>query len=552
MKTLLLSTATILYSLTILGQDGSPDNTFNAGTAANNMVYAVSQNPAGKLMISGTFTSFNGTAINRIARINLDGSIDNTFTPGTGLGGNGAWKFAYQSDGKMLIVGYFSDVNGSSASRIARLNTNGTFDNTFVVGTGFDNTTAGLAIQSDGKVIVGGSYNTYNGTAKNCIVRLNTNGSIDNTFSIGTGLNQAVRDLVLQPDGKVIVVGAFTAYNGTARNYIVRLNSDGTLDNTFSIGTGANAQIYSVSLQSDGKILIGGLFTTFNGSSALYLARLNSDGSRDNTFSTTTGANSDVRSIFQLSDGKIFIAGTFTSYKGTSVSRVARLTSTGSLDAGFNSGTGASGTVFNSIQLSGGKIAIGGLFTTYNGGSMNYVGVLQNTGGSLPLQFGSLSVTKISQGAIINWTLNDMDGNETMNIQRKTDQSDWTTIHTTRAAFNKKTYEYKDISIIKGSVYYRIEVVSANGNVFYSTVKSITNEQTVEKRSFEMNGSVVTDGQLHLTINSMDPIALCDMNGKLLRFYYLSPGERVITISELQKGVYVLKSNSSVSRFVIK
>ena len=552
MKTLLLSLGTVLYTFTIFGQDGSADNTFNPGTGANNMVYTVSQDPNGKLMASGFFTSINGTAMNHIARFNLDGTLDNSFTPGSGLGGDGAWKFAYQSDGKMLVVGYFSSVNGSSASRIARLNTNGTFDNTFVVGSGFNNTTAGIAVQSDGKVIVGGSYSSYNGTSRNAIVRLNSDGSLDNSFNIGTGLNQAVRDLILQPDGKVIVVGAFTSYNGTSRNYIVRLNTDGSLDNTFNIGSGASSQIYSVALQADGKILIGGLFTSFNGTTAAYLARLNTDGSLDNTFSTTTGASSEVRSISQLSDGKIFIAGTFTSYKGTSINRVARLTSTGALDAGFNVGTGSAGTVFSGIQLSGGKIAIGGVFTSYNGSTMNYLGVLQNTGGSLPMQFGALNLTKISQGVLLNWSLAETDGNEVMNVQRRTDRSDWTTIHSSRAMFDKKTYEYKDLSLVKETVYYRIEIVSASGNVFYSTIKSLIASNVVDQKSFVIKGTVISDGRVRLTVNTEEPIGLSDMNGKLIRFYYLEPGEQQITVTDLQKGIYVLKSNTTVSRFAIK
>lgn len=552
MKTLLLTLSTFFYAIILLGQDGSLDNTFSPGTGPNGTVYVVSQNPDGKLMASGTFTSYNGTAIGGIVRLNLDGTIDNSFTPGTGLSGGGAWRIAYQSDKKMVLVGYFSSINGSARSRIARLNTDGTVDNSFTVGTGFDNTTAGLAIQSDGKIIVGGSFGNYNGTARNGIVRLNTDGTLDNTFSIGTGFNQAVRDLILQPDGKIIVAGVFTAYNGTGRNYIARLNSDGSLDNTFTIGTGGNGQIYSVALQSDGKVLIGGQFSSFNGTGAAYLARLNADGSLDNTFSTITGASTDVRSIMQLSDGKIFIAGNFITYKGATAVRVARLTSSGLLDAGFNSGTGASANIFSAIQLSGGKIAIGGTFTNYNSTGMNYLAVLQNTGGSLPLQFGNLNLTRLPQATLLSWYLTDMEGNETMYVQRKTERTDWTTIQQFPVVAGKKNYEYKDPENIKGTVSYRIQITSTTGTNFYSTTKSILLSTNTEQKAFILKGSIIADARVHLTVYTNEPIGLSDMNGKLIRFYYLSPGEHQININDLPKGLYFMQCGNTVSRFVAK
>ncbi len=99
--------------------------------------------------------------------------------------------------------------------------------------------------------------------------------------------------VAVQSDGKVLIGGTFTTYNGTSRGYVARLNSDGSLDTAFATGAGANSQVNSVAVQSDGKILIGGDFTTYNGTSRVRVARLNSDGSLDTGFlATGAGANS--------------------------------------------------------------------------------------------------------------------------------------------------------------------------------------------------------------------------------------------------------------------
>ncbi|MFH0865697.1 MAG: delta-60 repeat domain-containing protein, partial [Bacteroidota bacterium] len=161
------------------------------------------------------------------------------------------------------------------------------------------------SIQSDGKIIIGGNFNYYNGTAMNRIARLNADGSLDGAFNVGTGANGVVETISIQSDGKIIIGGGFSFYNGTARARIARLNADGTLDNTFTIGTGANDAVETSSIQSDGKIIIGGRFTTYNGTARNRIARLNADGSLDAAFNPGTGANDDVQTSSIQSDGKI-------------------------------------------------------------------------------------------------------------------------------------------------------------------------------------------------------------------------------------------------------
>jgi len=331
------------------------------------------------------------------------GSLDVTFNPGTGAGWITSspinlivWTTAVQPDGKIIIVGIFNSYNGTARNRIARLNADGSLDATFNPGSGANSSNATAtpdimttAVQADGKIIIGGDFNTFNGTTRNRIARLNADGSLDATFNPGTGANQYIRSTAVQADGKIIIGGAFTSYNGTTRNRIARLNADGGLDTTFNpSGTDESSELSTIAVQADGKIIIGGTFTSFNGQSRRRIARLNADGSLDATFNSGTGANDWVRNIAVQADGKIIIVGNFTSYNGTSRNRIARLNADGGLDASFNfnPGTGANNGITTTSVQANGKIIIGGLFTSYSGTRRNYIARL-NTDGSLDATF---------------------------------------------------------------------------------------------------------------------------------------------------------------------
>ena len=175
---------------------------------------------------------------------------------------------------------------------------------------------------------MGGFFTSYNGITGNYIARLHSNGSFDTGFNIGgTGANNDIRNILIQSDGKILIGGTFTGYNGISANRVARLNSNGSLDTGFNVGgTGANNQIITLSLQTDGKILIGGVFTGYNGVSANKFARLNSNGSLDTGFVTTVGASSTVNTITLQPDGKILIGGAFTGYNSVVTNYIARVT----------------------------------------------------------------------------------------------------------------------------------------------------------------------------------------------------------------------------------
>ena len=388
---IIISGAFITYNgatrirITRLNTDGSLDAGFNTGMGANGIIRTCAIQSDGKIIIGGVFTFYNGTMSNRIARLNTDGSLDAGFNTGTGAS-NTIQSLAIQSDGKIIIGGLFITYNGVTRNHITRLNTGGGLDESFNAGTGANNTIQTSSLQSDGKIIIGGDFNSYNGAARNKIARLNTDGSVDAGFNIGTGANSAIISTTIQNDGKIIIGGDFTTYNGTLTNKIARLNTNGSLDAGFNPGTGANSIIRSTAIQSDGKIIIGGTFTLYNGIVANRIARLNSDGSLDAGFTPGTGANNIIQTTAIQTDGKIIIGGSFTSYNGTMVNRIARLNTDGSLDAGFNPGTGANNIIQTIAIQSDGKIIIVGYFTSFNGTVRRRITRL-NTDGSLDAGF---------------------------------------------------------------------------------------------------------------------------------------------------------------------
>ena len=223
-----------------------------------------------------------------------NGTANFTFYTNLGTGFNGPlYNVTTQPDGKILVGGNFGTLNGNTRNRLVRLNSDGTEDTSFYtnLGGGFNNIVHSIEIQSDDKILVGGFFDNFNGNTRNRLVRLNSNGTEDTSFytNLGTGFNNSVYNVTIQPDGKILVGGSFTALNGSTRNKLVRLNSNGTEDTSFysNLGTGFEgvelipSNIRSVYVQPDGKILVGGFFVSLNGNTRTNLVRLNSNGTED-------------------------------------------------------------------------------------------------------------------------------------------------------------------------------------------------------------------------------------------------------------------------------
>lgn len=319
-----------------LNTDGSLDTSFNIGTGFADNVKTIVIQVDGKILVGGEFQRYNnGPFRNGIVRLNTDGSQDISF--GSVFGGfNGAVKtIALQADGKILIGGRLSLPNGTKWG-ILRLNTDGSL-NTFGTGaSGFDGSVNAIIIQTDGKIIVGGSLNKYNGSFGNDIMRFNANGSVDNTFFIFGAFHGDVDTLALQSDGKILAGGTFRkGFGGARENYIARLNPGGSLD-PFIIGASFSgdmdyADVRTIAVQHDGKILVGGNFSSFKNIRTDGIARLNMDGTLDSSFVIGTGfyslptTSAFLETIALQSDGKILAGGVFSNYTGISRNSIARL-----------------------------------------------------------------------------------------------------------------------------------------------------------------------------------------------------------------------------------
>jgi uncharacterized delta-60 repeat protein len=280
---------------------------------------------------------------------------------------------ALQPDGKIIYVGSFTKYRGNICNRIVRINSDGTIDPTFLIGTGFSDFANVVTLQPDGKILVGGVFFNYQAVTRPKLIRLNTDGSIDSSFVVSNTFNfytnnSWVEDVLMQPDGKILLGGGFT-YG------IARINSDGSPDNDFAIGSGFNLSVYSLALQIDGKILAGGSFTTFNGVNRNNIIRLNTNGSKDDSFSIGIGFNGKVNDVAIQADGKVLICGDFSTYKGITQKKIVRLLTDGAVDAAFDIGTSfANATSIYDPQSpekialdANGNVMIAGSFTSFNG-----------------------------------------------------------------------------------------------------------------------------------------------------------------------------------------
>jgi uncharacterized delta-60 repeat protein len=244
--------------------------------------------------------------------LNSDGSLDTGFNPGTGADGD-VKAMALQADGKVFIGGSFRKVNGVARYQFARLNSDGSLDISFNPAV-LDTTVLSIALQADGKLLLGGWFTM----PRNHVVRLNDDGSLDTSFNPLTNANDTIGSVVLQADGKMFIGGSFTTVGGWASQGLARLNSNGSLDATFlPANTVACGIVCALVVQSDGKLLIGA------GTSPP--SRLNSDGSLDTSFNTGTGANGGVYSMALQADGKLWIGGNFTAVNGVTRNHIARL-----------------------------------------------------------------------------------------------------------------------------------------------------------------------------------------------------------------------------------
>lgn len=336
--------------------------------------------PASYSYLFGSMTAKTPLERQRFAVTDLNGELDNSVSIGSGFTIASPTTTVSQigldfdSTGKYYVTGGATGYNGINITTLAgsyvRLNTDGTLDTTFYGGV--NNATIYSKVASDGKVYLYGNFTTLTGTSASGpisgspqrIVRLNSNGTLDGGFSVGSGPAAVVRDLQFQSDGKLVIVGNFTGYAGSTVTRAIRLNTNGIRDTSFTAAS-INAEVTSASIDSSGKIYIAGAFTGGR------IRRMNADGSTDTAFVVGSGFNGNVNKVLAVSD-KVYVGGSFFSYNGVSARGLTRLNSDGSIDTGFNIGTGIGGTIstgFNQVRdiiQVGSNILVVGDFNYYN------------------------------------------------------------------------------------------------------------------------------------------------------------------------------------------
>jgi uncharacterized delta-60 repeat protein len=286
-----------------------------------------------------------------------------------------------------------------------------------------------MVVQADEKVLVGGDWGPSDAWLNKKLVRLNANGRIDQTFITGAGFNDAVHCIQLVAGGKIMVGGSFTTFNGVPCNRICRLNADGTLDPTFNAALGCDATVRDIQPVTGNKYVIGGDFTSAGGAGRNRLARLNFDGINDVTFNVGgSGVVGQVRTLALQTDGRVLVGGAIASYNGVARSNLFRILATGAIDTGYMSaiGSGADGQV-NDIAMVGTSHVVAGAFNNMNGVFRSGLCKLTSTGNLIPtyeepqLTFASIGdfrqVLVLSSGATLEVQVTGWSNNYLVNVK---------------------------------------------------------------------------------------------------------------------------------------
>lgn len=365
-----------------LGRDLTVDGGINSQVRAD-----------GHILVWGDFTRLGGVDRTAIALLHPDGSVDESFVPPEilrghrpmeGLGtGAGAWGGAWistvqpQPDGRLLLAGTFSRVNGQRRSNLIRLHPDGSLDEAFGRELVFDGNVNTLALQPDGRILVGGSFEHINGRRRPFIARLLPDGTADDSFQPNGGPTSTwtvwINAMAVLPDGGILIGGNFDRVDGLPILNLARLKPDGILDPAFRPRSGVSGPVERIRLQPDGRIVICGFFDTAGGRTSRRLARLNADGSGDFTF-RPPNPYGDVSDVVSLPDGRILVSGAFTTVANQPRRFLALLNADGTLDSDFDPGIGTdtfAGMYFGwgepASILADGTLHLSGAFQRYNG-----------------------------------------------------------------------------------------------------------------------------------------------------------------------------------------
>jgi len=369
-----------------LAQSGAVDPSFTNGAPGLALTRLAVQ-PDGKILVGSGMNIAGQTTVSNVVRLNPDGDLDTTFTPGPGLSNitilpgvftnvapGAVLALTVQSDGRILVGGTFNMAGGLAKTNLVRLNTNGVLDAGFDAGLA-DGSVASILPLNNGTIFIGGAFTKVGGVARPGIARITSSGALDTSFvpSLGSFFGARVSAIAVQPgDGRIVIAGGASYFNPVPTVTVVpvlRLETSGTLDASFAtVPLGSHLEsAQNMVLQSDGKIVISGLFASVGGAPHAGIACLNSNGTLNANWPgsgvwATNSAYRNVSAMVAQPDGNILIGGRFEQYNGTTRIGVARLNPDGTLDSTFNSPATSTFQV-GPMAMQSAKPILGGIFT---------------------------------------------------------------------------------------------------------------------------------------------------------------------------------------------
>lgn len=362
------------YSISVLyGQ--AIDKSFVSPLSSNDVVFGMALQPDGKIIIGGNFST-SGIISKKLVRLNPNGTIDSSFNVGSGFTGS-INEITLQTDGKLLVGGFFTALNNRPVRNLVRLLPDGTLDNSFNIGTGVDgtdNSVQYIKVDENGKIYVGGGITRFNGKSANMLIRLNSNGTLDSSFTGTAEYRGRVITFAFQPDGKILVGGVISKPSSPVVA-MIRLESNGSLDNIFVPSSTTLNSVNSIVVLPNNKILAGGDFQNYNGKPYSSIVRLEANGAVDESFSVGTGFYASTGGIYSYplymvsdmaltNEGKIVVVGYFEKYNGTNVDGIIQLNPDGSINNTFQACNrdGLFGTIYDVIVQPDRRILVSGAF----------------------------------------------------------------------------------------------------------------------------------------------------------------------------------------------
>jgi len=559
-RTILQAVATVLllsFYFSAASQTYIWDQSFNnTNSTTDAKTRAIAEQADGKILVAGDFFNYYNLARPSLVRLNINGTNDASFSPPS-INGN-VYCIAVQPwDNKILIGGAFTLVNGISRRGVARLEANGTLDLTF-------NTSGGGITQgwygsspvawsilvkeetdpADRRIIIGGLFERYNGAfigTRGGAVQTLLNGALDRSLGIENG---DVRNMSFDAAGRILLAGEFWRVQGISIRRVARLTRDGNIDPSFNHGGwGPGGTVYVVKAQSDNKVIFGGDFTSMNGISQNYIARLNENGSFDASFATGSGfsggvslpdiPNTSVWSLLVANDDKIIVGGLFSSFNGFAAQNIVRLRANGSYDSSFRAGMTNGG--FNSAVLTlsfqrallgEAFILSGGVFTGYDG---NIQGRLMRLGNLVTLTGKEITLTskRTRSGISLLWHQQHADSG-VYKITRSEDGRHFNTIGQVPVVQGKTAYVFVDAVPCNKPAFYQVVQEKKSGSHYSNLVR--IGHHNFDIRLLNRPSPVL---QLINSPGEKLTLELFSFNGQLL--------QRIITKAKTSEGIQEIR-----------